>query len=226
MKIQDKYNKIGKSKSNDLDKTVILKPKDIETKPVKKKKKRWIFGGIIALFILIGAIGSLNSPKNDSTNSNSVKTTSSSQKQAAVETAPVKATLKYDGDTYDGYVKDNKKIQQGKYTWANGDVYDGQWADNKMNGKGVLKKANGDSYNGEFINNKKQGSGTYVWADGESYEGSFQNDLMNGEGIYHFKNGDIYDGEWSNNKMNGEGKYTYKNGQVQQGTWENNKLKK
>lgn len=38
LRIQDKYDKVGKSKSNGLDKTVILKTKDIETKPVKKRK--------------------------------------------------------------------------------------------------------------------------------------------------------------------------------------------
>lgn len=231
LKLQNKNNKIIQTKSNNSDKTVILKPKDIERKPAKKKKKGWIIGGAIALFILIGVIGNLNSSENDKSKNNVVSTAQTtvdqnSTKKTSAEAQPVKTSVNYDKDVYEGYVKDSKKVQQGKYTWENGDVYEGTWKDNKMDGKGLLKKANGDNYNGDFANNKEYGSGIYTWANSETYEGSFENDLMNGKGVYHFKNGDVYDGEWVNNKMSGEGKYTYKNGQVQQGTWENNKLKK
>lgn len=80
------------------------------------------------------------------------------------------ATLKYNGGTYTGVVKNGK-----------------------MNGTGTYIDKNGVIYIGTFKNNVLTGNGTMI--DGNKYVGNFTNGKLNGKVDIYFQDGNILRGE-------------------------------
>ena len=73
--------------------------------------------------------------------------------------------------------KDNKKHDQGTYTYPNGDKYVGDWKGDKKHGQGTYTYANGSKEVGAFENNKKNGYAITYYANGNiNQEGIFKDD--------------------------------------------------
>ena len=106
--------------------------------------------------------------------------------------------------------------------WPNGDTYEGYWKDNKRNGQGTYKHKNGEIYVGEFKNDKRSGQGKNTWPDGEIYTGSIKDDDRHGQGKNIWPNGDTYSGEWLKGKMHGQGTYIFNEHGKYVGEFKNN----
>jgi len=113
---------------------------------------------------------------------------------------------------------------EGKITYSNGNSYNGFFKNNKRYGQGTFTWKKGDRYVGQFINNFRTGQGTYTWKKGDKYVGLFKNNKMHGQGTYYFKSGNKYIGHWKDNKKHGEGAMIYKNRKIEKGIWENDKF--
>jgi Uncharacterized protein conserved in bacteria len=125
----------------------------------------------------------------------------------------------FNGHTYEGDVKDNKKDGEGVYTWPGGNRYEGSWKNDKINGRGAFTFASGERYEGMFENGKRNGKGSFTWPNGDRYEGDWKDDIKEGKGVYVWPNGNRYEGDWKNGKKEGKGVYTCPNGSRYKGNW-------
>ena len=96
--------------------------------------------------------------------------------------------LSFNGNSYEGDIKDGKANGQGTLTYANGNVYVGEFKDNKKEGQGTLTTSyNGTKaiYVGGFANNQKFGQGdiTVTYPDGKVYKGDYKS-LANSPGLF------------------------------------------
>ncbi|WP_432411700.1 hypothetical protein [Rasiella sp. SM2506] len=92
------------------------------------------------------------------------------------------------GNCLDGY---------GAYTWENGDKYNGFFRNGKRVDFGTYAYPDGGMYHGQFSNGSRHGQGSYLWASGDFYIGGWSNGKRHGKGIYYYKNGTTKHGTWS-----------------------------
>lgn len=99
----------------------------------------------------------------------------------------------------------------GSFHYQNGDTYEGFWKDNKMNGPGLFTftsaKAN---YDGEFLNNTITGMGILNYDDGnKTYHGEFKAGVFSGFGVLQDKKANTVQlGLFKDNKLLTEAKPT------------------
>ena len=95
------------------------------------------------------------------------------------------------GDSYEGFFENGKKIGFGKYVWAEtGDTYEGEWLSDIIQGKGKYEwKKTGNIYEGDIVAGQRTGNGKLVWntksSKGNEYVGQWLNGKMTGKGIYY-----------------------------------------
>lgn len=108
--------------------------------------------------------------------------------------------------------QDNYREGFGRCTYYNGDSFEGFWRDDRPYGKGVYTWKDGGRYEGNFVEAKMQGKGKRTFVSGAVYEGDFDGGKKHGVGKIRFKNGDVYEGEWDQDDMTGSGVYTWHTG--------------
>lgn len=92
------------------------------------------------------------------------------------------------GSCLDGY---------GEYSWANGDKYNGFFRNGKRVDFGTYAYTGGGAYHGQFSNGSWHGQGSYLWGNGDFYLGGWSNAQRHGKGIYYYKNGEVKHGTWA-----------------------------
>ncbi len=139
----------------------------------------------------------------------------------------------HNGDSYQGYIENGKKVGFGIYRWADGDVFEGEYLNGKKVGFGIYRWANGDVFEGEYLNghiwkgiykfgsastspgsifegtfvNSKKLSGRYRWPSGTEFVGNFDLETENpSQGTLRWPDGDEYEG----NYLFGELVYRYR----------------
>ena len=127
----------------------------------------------------------------------------------------------YNGDKYDGQLKDFKREGKGKYYYKSGEKYEGEWKNNAIDGKGILHLRDKTTYIGEFKNYQRDGKGTLYFNNRDKYVGDFKNDLREGRGIYYYNNGNKYEGDYKNNIKEGKGILYFANGDRYEGDFKN-----
>jgi MORN repeat len=76
----------------------------------------------------------------------------------------------FENGVYEGYIRDNKRHEEGTYVWSDGSRYQGQWADDLKHGTGKFVWTTGDVFEGEYLRDKRHGSGIKTYASGDRYE--------------------------------------------------------
>ena len=145
-----------------------------------------------------------------------------------------------DGRSFEGTVKNGRKVGKGSHVWADGQRYEGDWVDDQQQGRGTLTFSNGDVYEGDFVKGERTGNGTfrqksgdrYVgqwvrgvrdgtgvadWANGQRYEGAWRGDRREGQGLMKFQDGGTYDGEWKSDQPFGQGDIQFASGDAYTG---------
>ncbi len=145
-----------------------------------------------------------------------------------------------DGRTYEGTIRNGRKVGKATHVWADGQRYEGEWVDDQQQGRGKLTFNNGDSYEGDFVRGERTGNGTFrqksgdgytgqwvrgvregsgvaEWANGQRYEGTWRGDRREGQGVMRFPDGGTYDGEWKNDQPFGQGDILFASGDAYTG---------
>jgi hypothetical protein len=78
--------------------------------------------------------------------------------------------IEYPNGVYEGYILDNKRHGQGKYTWHGGNWYEGDWANDLKHGTGKFYWVSGDTYEGEYFEDHRHGVGIKIYSNGDKYE--------------------------------------------------------
>ncbi|KAL3776301.1 hypothetical protein ACHAW5_002610 [Stephanodiscus triporus] len=91
--------------------------------------------------------------------------------------------LCYNGNSYEGEWKKDKRDGLGVAKYSSGDIYDGQWHHGKRHGHGIMYIEAGDTYIGSWNNGLKHGAGTYHWDDGEVDVSWYLEDKRVGDGV-------------------------------------------
>ena len=123
------------------------------------------------------------------------------------------------GEKYVGKWKEDKRDGQGTNTSPDGDKYVGEWKDDNRDGQGTFTTPNGEKYVGEWKDNKRDGLGTFTTPNGEKYVGGWKDNNRDGQGINTWPDGDKYVGEFKDGKRDGQGTFTTPNGDKYVGEW-------
>lgn len=68
-----------------------------------------------------------------------------------------------------------------------GNTYTGSWKDDKRDGQGSYQRKNGEwQYTGSWEQGKRQGPGHIKYSNGDVYSGDFKLDMFHGEGKMHY----------------------------------------
>ena len=124
-----------------------------------------------------------------------------------------------DGRSFEGTMRNGRKMGKGTYVWADGQRYEGDWADDKQSGKGKLTFNNGDSYEGDFVNGDRTGTGTFRQKSGDSYTGQWVRGIREGSGVAEWANGQRYEGAWRGDRREGQGMMKFPDGGTYDGEW-------
>jgi hypothetical protein len=109
--------------------------------------------------------------------------------------------------SYGGIWKDGILEGSVKITFSDGETYVGFLRNDKFNGQGTLTLVDGSKYSGDFLNNVYSGRGTFLFADGRKYVGEWKDGKYNGQGILSNANGTIINqGLWKDNNYIGSEK--------------------
>lgn len=141
-----------------------------------------------------------------------------------------KGTLKKQGETYEGELKDGIPNGYGTCTYFNGveypnskgDVYIGQWKDGKKQGKGKMLYGRlplqGYVYEGDWSNDKEDGYGVQVSGSTQNakYEGQWKNGDFDGIGTYTCP-GYTYTGGYKDGRQRGQGTFVGADGSKYEG---------
>ena len=145
-----------------------------------------------------------------------------------------------DGRSYQGALKNGRKLGAGTHVWADGLRYEGNWVDDVQTGRGKLVFVNGDSYEGDFVANERTGQGVFqqksgntytgqwlrgqrdgdgveIWVDGQRYEGGWKANRKEGIGLMRFPDGGTYEGPWVNDQATGQGDIVFASGDIYTG---------
>ncbi|HBR53485.1 MAG TPA: hypothetical protein EYN07_00620 [Flavobacteriaceae bacterium] len=106
--------------------------------------------------------------------------------------------LDFINNVKNGNCTGNCNTGYGLYKWDNGDKYNGFFRDGKRVDFGSYYYPDGGVYHGQFENGSRHGQGSYLWSSGDYYIGGWSNGKRHGKGIYYFKNGDVQHGTWNN----------------------------
>ena len=126
-----------------------------------------------------------------------------------------------DGRSYDGTIKNGRKVGKGTHVWADGQRYEGDWVDDQQQGKGKLTFGNGDSYEGDFVKGERTGNGTFRQKSGDSYTGQWVRGIREGNGVAEWANGQRYEGAWRGDRREGQGMMKFSDGGTYDGEWKN-----
>ena len=126
-----------------------------------------------------------------------------------------------DGRSYEGEIRNGRKVGKGIHVWADGQRYEGDWVDNQQQGKGKLTFNNGDSYEGDFVKGERTGTGTFRQKSGETYTGDWLRGIREGNGVAEGANGQRYDGAWRRDQREGQGTMKFPDGGTYDGEWKN-----
>ncbi len=100
------------------------------------------------------------------------------------------------GDRYEGYNENFKKMKYGTYFYRSGERYVGEWKNDVREGQGVYYYSNGDKYAGQWVGDIKKGKGVYHYRNGERFEGGFDADKPHGAGVLYRNDGTVKKGFW------------------------------
>ena len=124
-----------------------------------------------------------------------------------------------DGRTYEGTIRNGRKVGKGTHVWADGQRYEGDWVDDQQQGKGKLTFNNGDSYEGDFVKGERTGDGTFRQKSGDSYTGQWVRGVREGSGVSEWANGQRYEGAWRGDRREGQGAMKFPDGGTYDGEW-------
>lgn len=125
----------------------------------------------------------------------------------------------FDGRSFEGALRNGRKLGVGTYVWADGQRYVGEWANDVQQGRGVWSSRAGDRYEGAHVAGRREGLGSMTYASGMRYEGAWKADQESGRGKLQFVNGDTYEGDFVAGARTGNGTYQQKNGSTYTGQW-------
>ena len=125
----------------------------------------------------------------------------------------------FDGRSYEGALRNGRKLGVGTYVWADGQRYVGEWANDVQQGRGVWSSRAGDRYEGAYVAGRREGVGSMTYASGMRYDGTWKADQESGRGKLQFVNGDRYEGDFVAGERTGNGTYVQKSGSTYTGQW-------
>lgn len=124
-----------------------------------------------------------------------------------------------DGRSYEGTIRNGRKVGKATHVWADGQRYEGDWIDDRQSGKGKLTFNNGDSYEGDFVNGERTGTGAFRQKSGDSYVGQWVRGIREGNGVAEWANGQRYEGAWRGDRREGQGMMKFPDGGTYDGEW-------
>lgn len=124
-----------------------------------------------------------------------------------------------DGRSFEGTIRNGRKIGKGSYVWADGQRYEGDWVDDHQQGKGKLTFSNGDFYEGDFVKGERTGNGSFRQKSGDSYVGQWLRGVREGSGVAERANGERYEGAWRADRREGQGLIKFQDGGTYDGEW-------
>lgn len=124
-----------------------------------------------------------------------------------------------DGRSYEGTIKNGRKVGKGTHAWADGQRYEGDWVDDQQQGMGKLTFSNGDSYEGDFVKGERTGDGRFRQKSGDSYTGQWVRGVREGNGVAEWANGQRYEGAWRADRREGQGLMKFPDGGTYDGEW-------
>ena len=124
-----------------------------------------------------------------------------------------------DGRSYEGTIRNGRKVGKGTHVWADGQRYEGDWVDDQQQGKGKLTFSNGDHYEGDFVKGERTGEGTFRQKSGDSYVGQWVRGIREGSGVAEWANGQRYEGAWRGDRREGQGIMKFSDGGTYDGEW-------